>query len=72
MPVNQAQIDFWNGRIGQEWTELQDRMDTNLSAIHAALMPFAAPSPVRSCWTLAAAMAPPAWRWPSGGAAEAG
>jgi SAM-dependent methyltransferase len=43
MPVNQDQLDFWNGRMGHEWTVLQERMDANLSAIHAALMPFAAP-----------------------------
>jgi SAM-dependent methyltransferase len=43
VPANQDQVDFWNGRMGQEWTLLQERMDANLSAIHDALMPFAAP-----------------------------
>jgi len=43
MPANQDQVDFWNGRMGQEWVALQERMDANLSAIHQALMPFAAP-----------------------------
>ena len=43
MPANQDQLDFWNGRMGHEWTVLQERMDANLSAIHDALMPFAAP-----------------------------
>jgi SAM-dependent methyltransferase len=43
MPANQDQLDFWNGRVGQEWTVLQERMDAILSAIHAGLMAFAAP-----------------------------
>lgn len=43
MPANQDQVDYWNGRAGQDWTALQERMDANLSAIHDALMPFAAP-----------------------------
>jgi ubiquinone/menaquinone biosynthesis C-methylase UbiE len=43
MPPNQDQVDFWNGRMGHEWVVLQERMDANLSAIHDALMPFAAP-----------------------------
>src|ERR1700753_562937 len=43
MPANQDQLDFWNGRMGNEWVVLQERMDANLSAIHDALMPFAAP-----------------------------
>ena len=43
MPANQDQVDFWNGRMGHEWVVLQERMDANLSAIHQALMPFAAP-----------------------------
>jgi SAM-dependent methyltransferase len=42
MPANQDQLDFWNGRMGHEWTVLQERMDANLSAVHDALMPFAA------------------------------
>jgi SAM-dependent methyltransferase len=45
MPVNQDQMDFWNGRMGHEWTVLQERMDANLSAIHDALMAFAGPQP---------------------------
>jgi SAM-dependent methyltransferase len=45
MPANQDQLDFWNGRMGREWVTLQARMDANLSAIHDALMPFAAPKP---------------------------
>ena len=45
MPANQDQLDFWNGKMGYEWTVLQERMDANLSAIHDALMLFAAPRP---------------------------
>ena len=45
MPANQDQLDFWNGKMGHEWVVLQERMDANLSAIHDALMPFAAPRP---------------------------
>jgi SAM-dependent methyltransferase len=43
MIANQDQADFWNGRMGQEWVVLQARMDGYLSAVHDALMPFAAP-----------------------------
>ncbi len=43
MPANQDQVDFWNGRMGHEWVVLQERMDATLSAIHQALMQFAAP-----------------------------
>jgi SAM-dependent methyltransferase len=45
MPAPQDQIEFWNGKMGHEWTVLQQRMDANLSDIQAALMPFAAPNP---------------------------
>jgi SAM-dependent methyltransferase len=45
MPANQDQVDFWNGRMGQEWVALQAPMDGYLSAIHEALMPSAAPKP---------------------------
>ena len=45
MPANEDQIKFWNDKAGQDWTELQERMDANLSGIHAALMAFAAPAP---------------------------
>jgi ubiquinone/menaquinone biosynthesis C-methylase UbiE len=44
MPANQDQVDFWNGGMGHEWVVLQERMDASLSAIHQALMPFAAPA----------------------------
>jgi SAM-dependent methyltransferase len=45
MPANEDQIRFWNDKAGQDWTDLQERMDANLSGIHEALMAFAAPAP---------------------------
>lgn len=45
MTANEDQIKFWNEKAGRDWTELQERMDTNLSRIHAAIMAFAAPRP---------------------------
>jgi len=41
--ANEDQIKFWNDKAGQDWTELQERMDANLSGIHDAVMAFAAP-----------------------------
>jgi SAM-dependent methyltransferase len=43
--ANEDQIKFWNEKAGQDWVELQERMDANMSGIHAALMAFAAPAP---------------------------
>ncbi len=43
--ANEDQIKFWNEKAGRNWTELQERMDANLSAIHEAIMAFAAPRP---------------------------
>jgi SAM-dependent methyltransferase len=43
VPANQDQVEFWNGKAGQEWTALQERMDAYMSPIHGALMDFAAP-----------------------------
>lgn len=45
MPANQDQLDFWNGKMGHEWTVQQTLLDAYLSPIHDALMPFAAPMP---------------------------
>src|ERR1700712_4460816 len=42
MAANEDQIKFWNDKAGQNWTELQERMDTNLSGAHAAIMAFVA------------------------------
>ena len=43
MTANEDQIRFWNEKGGQSWVELQQRMDTNLSNIHAAVLAAAAP-----------------------------
>ena len=45
MAANEDQIKFWNEKAGRDWTELQTRMDTNLSVAHAAIMAFAAAQP---------------------------
>ncbi len=45
MTANEDQIKFWNEKAGRDWTELQTRMDTNLSHIHTAVMALAAPRP---------------------------
>ena len=45
LAANEDQIKFWNEKAGQDWVELQERMDANLSGIHEALMAFAAPAP---------------------------
>lgn len=41
MTANEDQIKFWNEKAGRDWTELQTRMDTNLSGAHAAIMAWA-------------------------------
>ena len=43
MTANEDQIKFWNEKAGRDWTELQTRMDTNLSGLHGAVMALAAP-----------------------------
>ena len=43
MPANEDQLKFWNDKAGRDWTELQERMDANLSGIHDAILAFAAP-----------------------------
>jgi SAM-dependent methyltransferase len=45
MTANEDQIKFWNEKAGRDWTELQARMDRNLSGAHAAIMAWAAPKP---------------------------
>ena len=41
MAANEDQIRIWNDKAGRNWTQLQARMDENLSRIHAAVMAFA-------------------------------
>jgi ubiquinone/menaquinone biosynthesis C-methylase UbiE len=45
MAANEDQIKFWNEKAGRDWTDLQERMDANLSGIHDAVIDFAAPAP---------------------------
>lgn len=39
---NAAQIDYWNGRAGSAWTDLQDSMDEKLRPVTDALLEAAA------------------------------
>jgi ubiquinone/menaquinone biosynthesis C-methylase UbiE len=45
MTANEAQIEYWNGAVGERWARLQETIDASLSAITEALMPFANPRP---------------------------
>jgi SAM-dependent methyltransferase len=45
MSGNEQQIEYWNGPAGDRWAKLQQTIDTNMTAITAALLPFAAPQP---------------------------
>jgi SAM-dependent methyltransferase len=45
MSGNAQQIEYWNGPVGEKWARLQQTIDTNMAAITAALMSFAAPQP---------------------------
>ncbi len=41
---NAEQIDYWNGKAGETWVAMQDRMDRALSPVTAALLTAAAPA----------------------------
>jgi SAM-dependent methyltransferase len=45
---NQDQIEYWNGRAGQNWAKQQDYTDQILGHITEAFLPFAAPKPGES------------------------
>ena len=45
---NQDQIDYWNGRAGQNWAAQQDYTDRILGHITDAFLAFAAPKPGES------------------------
>lgn len=45
MSDNTEQIEFWNGRAGESWTELQDEMDASLANVTRALFACAAVQP---------------------------
>ncbi len=42
MKANADQIEFWNGRGGEHWVQLQEAMDRNLRRMHEAVTAFAA------------------------------
>ena len=37
---NQQQIEYWNGRAGERWADLQDSIDRNLGHITQSFVPF--------------------------------
>ena len=45
---NQDQIEYWNGRAGENWARQQDYTDQILGHITEAFIPFAAPKPGES------------------------
>ncbi len=40
---NDEQIDYWNGKVGETWVLMQERMDRALTPVTAALLAAAAP-----------------------------
>ena len=40
---NQAQIDLWKGRVGENWAALQGRLDVMLAEVTAELIRRAGP-----------------------------
>jgi SAM-dependent methyltransferase len=42
---NEPQIEYWNGKVGQKWAALQERIDLQLNNIADALIPFACARP---------------------------
>ncbi len=45
MTANEAQIEYWNGAVGERWARLQETIDASLAPITKALLPFANPRP---------------------------
>ena len=41
---NAEQVEYWNGRVGETWAGMQDRMDRALTPVTAALLAAAAPA----------------------------
>ncbi|MBV9993140.1 MAG: methyltransferase domain-containing protein [Alphaproteobacteria bacterium] len=41
MTANEAQIEYWNGAVGERWARLQETIDASLAPITKALLPFA-------------------------------
>ena len=42
---NAEQILYWNGKVGETWVKMQERMDRALSPVTAALLSLSAPQP---------------------------
>ncbi len=42
---NAEQIEYWNGRVGDTWADMQERMDLAFTPVTAALLAAAAPAP---------------------------
>ena len=42
---NAEQIEYWNGKVGETWARMQERMDRALTPVTAALLSLAAPQP---------------------------
>ena len=42
---NADQIEYWNGKVGETWVRMQDRMDHALTPVTGALLSLAAPQP---------------------------
>lgn len=42
---NAEQIEYWNGKVGETWVKMQERMDRALTPVTAALLSLAAPQP---------------------------
>lgn len=40
---NAEQIEYWNGKVGDIWVQMQERMDTALTPVTAALLAAASP-----------------------------
>ena len=42
---NAEQVEYWNGKVGETWARMQERMDRALTPVTAALLSLAAPQP---------------------------
>lgn len=42
---NADQIEYWNGKVGETWVRMQERMDRALGPVTAGLLSLAAPQP---------------------------
>ena len=62
--VNAAQAEYWNGRAGDTWVELQRLLDMELRPLGGRRRRPWACGRASACSTSAAAAARPAWTWP--------